>query len=279
MNNSISNPFSSGSHSGSVGLVNSSHVQSQTNQPDQNMRRSNEMREMLAGLTNERPPKGVTAQIKGEISAATAQMTELLGLPSDYFSVPKRSLGRYYVENNHVRCTETEGEVNLYANNLEISCVETMNAISLSGSSNAFRLTGARHGQPSGSMSINLISSSRKSRELPEEKIPCALEGAELEEAKKLQTEKRKKLLCALKPDVSVKVKNQGGLFPQYEVTMNGKKKQCTSTSRLSDAERKIINRVKNVRQYDMDVSYMEKRTGSGLLVRVNGYQYNPNWS
>ncbi|CAB3773300.1 hypothetical protein [Paraburkholderia humisilvae] len=276
MNNGISNLFSGGSHSDSVGLVSYVNVRSQTNHPIQNIKRSNEMRKILAGLASDRPPKRATTQVEEEISAATAQMTELFGLPSKCSSVPKRSIGRYYVGSNHVRCTETEGELNLYAKNMEISCVKTTNAAPKPESSHAFRLTGSR-GQPSGSMSINLISTSRKSRELPAGKIPCGLKGAEREEAKKLQAEKRKELLCALEPDVRVKAKNIGGLFPQYEATVYGQKRQCEFTSRFGEAERKIINRAKYVRGYDMDVSYAGRRTDSEPLVQVKGHQYNPN--
>lgn len=184
---------------------------------------------------------------------------------------------RYYVGENQVRCTETEGGMRLYANNLELSCVKANHAISHPDSSHAFRLSGARHGQPSGKVTIELISSSRKARELRGGGIPCFVKGAELEEAQKLQATMRKELLCKLDPDVSIEVKNRGGLFPDFDVKVNGRKKRCEFNSRFSGEERKIMDRVKNVRTYDMDVSYTEQRTDDDPLMRVTGWQYNPN--
>jgi hypothetical protein len=78
-----------------------------------------------------------------------------------------------------------------------------------------------------------------------------------------------------LEPDVRIEVKNSGGLFPDFDVKVNGRKKRCEFNSRFSDEEQKIMNKLKKVRTYDMDISYTEQRTDNDPLMRVMGRQYN----
>jgi hypothetical protein len=141
------------------------------------------------------------------------------------------------VPREKLECITSEGELSLRADDMAVSCVRE------------------KHAHHIGNDLYSLDKPHRSTLEV------SLVSHGDFEKQRKdsaflsLSKHERVKKRCDLVPEIQIKAKNKGEVFPEFEVKSQGKKVDCTFKSRFGEGERDLLREINGAKNFKQTVT------------------------